>query len=94
MPARPSTPRGVYELAIGDVLREARDSLGMRQRDVAEALGDVTEGMVGFWERGEARVTVVIFMRLAIQAFGMKPVDLLNLVELKLLDQADDKYWQ
>lgn len=89
-----TSPQGdAYEAAVATVLRERRESLGLTQADVAQALGDVTAATVGHWERAFVRVPVPTFMRLAVQAFGVGPADLMREVELKLLDEADDKYW-
>lgn len=47
-------PPGYY-VRLGRLLRGARESAGLNQRDLAGTLG-VSERTVGYWETGERRI--------------------------------------
>jgi transcriptional regulator with XRE-family HTH domain len=57
----PSTPQG----QLGEVLKGARLSLGLSQKDVADSLGYESAQVVSDWERGQAPLPMKQLFHLA-----------------------------
>lgn len=99
-PDHPTNHQGLEERAQqGTKLREIRETRGLRQRDLAEAIG-VGENMVGHWENGRSSISraraVAIAKVLQVRAsefMGPDWVDLdiapMSQDEIQQLAQAD-----
>ena len=61
-------------MSLGCAIRARREELGMRQLDLARAVG-VTNSAVSLWERGETSPTYKMSLKVA-KALGMNARDL------------------
>ena len=61
-------------MSLGCAIRARREELGMRQLDLARAVG-VTNSAVSLWEKGETSPTYKMSLKIA-KALGMNARDL------------------
>jgi DNA gyrase subunit B len=74
-------PRVTVPAAVGETLKQQRQILNLRQRDICEAVGIRQPVTYYAWERGDSRPTISHFVRY-VEALGLEREEMLQQVEV------------